>query len=232
MNKKNIFGGFVLILIALYLILSGIGVIQHLPLMQIIFTVLFVVWAIRGLVLLHSFEFFIPVGILGCMYDSQLGIEAITPWTWWLCIILIAIGFNIILGNVKKSRRKKAVFVSSTVEEYSNGSNVHIKNTFSQTSKYINSTDFVNADIENAFGQTNVYFDNAQMPSGVNGNINISNSFGQTDVYLPDTWHADIKKDAAFGSVNIHEHLNSNVVTNYVTINADCSFGEINIYFE
>ena len=74
------------------------------------------------------------------------------------------------------------------MDNSADGAYVSVKNMFSETSKYVNSTNFSSADIDNKFGQTNVYFNNAIMPAGVNGSINVENSFGETNIYIPGTW--------------------------------------------
>lgn len=236
MNKKNYYWGGIFILIALYIIVSRLGLFPKIPVMTIIFTVLFAAWALKGLFTLSSFDFFIPVGCLGIMYDDKLGIEAITPWTWWFAIILLAIGFDMILKNVKKSRQHSSKNGhrnhSGNVEDIQDGDTIRVKNMFSDISKYVNSTTFTGADIENSFGQANVYFNNAIMPAGVNGQINISNLFGETNVYIPRTWRVEVKPSSVFGNVKIHGQGNYDMDAHFLVIKADCSFGEINIYFE
>ena len=245
MNKKNYYWGGIFILIALYIIVSSLGIFPKIPVMTIIFTVLFAAWALKGLFTLSSFEFFIPIGCLGIMYDDKIGIEAITPWTWWFAIILLAIGFDMIFKNIKKSRHRssKTGYAgysansghrnrAGNVEDIQDGDIIHVKNMFSDISKYVNSTTFTGADIENSFGQANVYFNNAVMPAGVNGQINISNSFGETNVYIPHTWRVEVKPNSVFGNVEVHGQGNYDMDAHFLVIKADCSFGEINIYFE
>ena len=228
MSKKDIYWGFILILIALYIVVSSVGLLPKLPVVKIVFTILFAAWAIKGLCTLSSFEFFVPVGILGCMYQKALGIESLVPWPWWLAMILLVIGFDMVLKNVKKSYAK----YSGKVDNSADGAYVSVKNMFSETSKYVNSTNFSSADIDNKFGQTNVYFNNAIMPAGANGSINIENSFGETNIYVPGTWRAEIIRNATFGEVNVHGQGNNDMDAHFIVIKADCTFGEINIYFE
>ena len=58
MSKKDIYWGFILILIALYIVVSSVGLLPKLPVVKIVFTILFAAWAIKGLCTLSSFEFF------------------------------------------------------------------------------------------------------------------------------------------------------------------------------
>ena len=246
MSKKDIYWGFILILIALYIVVSSVGLLPKLPVVKIVFTILFAAWAIKGLCTLSSFEFFVPVGILGCMYQKALGIESLVPWPWWLAMILLVIGFDMVLKNVKKNRKYKKFHDSvnggytqqsyakypGKVDNSADGAYVSVKNMFSETSKYVNSTNFSSADIDNKFGQTNVYFNNAIMPAGANGSINVENSFGETNIYIPGTWRAEIIRNATFGEVNVHGQGNNDMDAHFIVIKADCTFGEINIYFE
>lgn len=234
MNKKSVFWGLAFILFAAYVVINKLGIMPAIPVMKIVFTVLLSAWALKGLFTLHFFEFFMPIAIIGCIFDSQLGIEAITPWTILFAAVLLSIGFDLIFKSLRKSKDEKRyrTYSENSYYDEQQGEYIHVSNVFSEQSKYVNSNCFKKADIDNSFGQTNVYFNNAIIPANTNAVIDVDNSFGQTNIYLPKTWRVEIKRDCAFGDIKVHGSGNNDMDAHLVYIMADCSFGEIDIYFE
>jgi len=110
------------------------------------------------------------------------------------------------------------------------GKKINIENAFGERSKYITSSDFVEANIENGFGTLNVYFENAQM-LGAQAAINIDNGFGKTSIYLPAAWRLSLDDDAGFGKIKVHGNPSMDPNAPLIYINASTGFGDINLYF-
>lgn len=232
MNKKNYFWGTVLILLAAYLIVARLGLIPELPVVTVLLTVLFAYLIVRGIIKRDFFEIFIPAALIGCLYDEQLHITVITPWILLLAALLVSIGLTLIFKNAgKKAEWKNQARFSSRIDNSMDGAYVMVRNTFSETNKYVNSNFFAKADIQNTFGQCNVFFNNAVIANG-NAQINVKNSFGEVNLYLPRTWRADVTRDCAFGEVNLRGEGNSDMDAPFVRVLGDCNFGEINVFFE
>ena len=104
MKKRNIFWAVILIFIAVYLVASKMHMIPAIPFFKILFTVIFVYTAVYGFVRLHFFEGMLSVGLLGCMYDKVLGIQAITPWTLLLAACLVGLALDLLFRNLKKQK--------------------------------------------------------------------------------------------------------------------------------
>lgn len=232
MNKKNLFWGIVLILLAAYLIVERVGLIPKLPILTILLTVIFVYMIIRGIMKWDFFEIFLPAALIGCLYDKELHITEITPWILLLAALLVSAGLTLIFKNTKKKTEwKNYAFANSHIDNSQDGSYVQVHNSFNGTSKYVNSNFFAKADVNNTFGQCNVFFNNAVIANG-NAIINVKNSFGEVNLYLPGTWRVDVKRDCAFGDVKMYGEGNHDMDAPFVQILADCNFGQINIYFE
>lgn len=103
-EKRNIFWAVILIFIAVYLVASKMHMIPAIPFFKILFTVIFVYTAVYGFVRLHFFEGMLSVGLLGCMYDKVLGIQAITPWTLLLAACLVGLALDLLFRNLKNKR--------------------------------------------------------------------------------------------------------------------------------
>ena len=126
MNKKSVFWGLAFILFAAYVVINKLGIMPAIPVMKIVFTVLLSAWALKGLFTLHFFEFFMPIAIIGCIFDSQLGIEAITPWTILFAAVLLSIGFDLIFKRFfpKKIREKTSYKFQLKFTDYKHIMNV------------------------------------------------------------------------------------------------------------
>lgn len=232
MKKKSIFWGLILILIAAYVVVSGLGLLPGISFLSILFTIIFAALVIDGISNRNIYEILLPLAGILCIYDEQLGITEITPWPILIAALLCSIGLHLIFKDTFKKRKNKAVYMNcGHVENSEDGAYVQVRNTFNELSKYVNSNYFSRADISNSFGQCNVYFNNAGMSNG-KAQASIANSFGEINVYFPRTWRVEVKQKTAFGSVKLHGNGNNDMDAPFIMVDADCSFGEINIYFE
>ena len=168
MKKKSIALGIVLILLAVYLVVSRLGFAPALPFFTIVFTLILAYTTIKGFVKLHFTEAFLSLAILGCIHDELLHIEALTPWTLLLVGLLLGIAFDMMFKGVRSRRKNKdrGMFMEwdsdngghiewesdLKVEDIPDGETVHVENTFGSKSKYVNSDAFSKAHIENSFG--------------------------------------------------------------------------------
>lgn len=241
MKKKKMKGiafAIVLILVAVYLIVSRLGYAPAYPFFTIVFSLVFAYTAVSGFLRLHFTEGFLSLALLGCIHDEALGITKLTPWTLLLAALLLGIAFDMIFRGVRKKRGgftsgwKISGKEGKRVESFSDdGGQVHVENCFGGVSKYVNSENFRSAHLENSFGELKVYFNNALL-AGDHAEIHAENSFGETDIFLPRTWKIECHQDCAFGSVNVHG--NGSTVPGAPVINLwlESSFGQIEVFFE
>lgn len=232
MNKKNVGWGLVLILLAVYLIVSRLGFWPNFPFFTVVFTIVFGYGVINGIAKRSFVQSIMSLAILGCIYDKQLHIEPITPWILLISALLISAGLEMIFKNIKKKNAYGNTYHFSTEKttDFVDGDYVRCENTFGSTCKYINSEHFTDANIENTFGTLNVYFDNAIMANGT-CNVKVENTFGETNLYFPKTWRVDCQQSAAFGDIKFRGQGSLDADAPLVRLNAEASFGSIQIYF-
>ncbi len=245
MNKKNLFWGFVLIVLAVYVLISRIGIIPDLPVGKILVSLICVYIMIKGVINRNFAEILIPLAVIGCQYDEVLGITKITPWPLLLAAVLISIGLSLIFPGKRKNGVNITYYSDGngkTVEQNTvngkfveegtqDGEIVHIENSFSGNSQYVNSQNLLRAKVENSFGQCNVYFHNATLKNG-KATIEAENSFGETNLYIPGAWRVQIEQDVALGDVKVYGSGNADMDAPSVLVHAECSLGCINIYIE
>lgn len=236
MRKKDITLALILILIAVYLIVSRLHLMPKLPVFTILFTVLFLYAAFRGFMRRHFFEAMVSLGIVGCINDNLLGIEELTPWTLMAAAVLIGIALDMIFKD-----KKKDVYIESNpyrdnhnngrVENGADGEFVKVENSFGTVSKYVNSGCLREARIENSFGTCNIFFDNAIL-GNARAQIKVENSFGTTNIYLPCIWRVNVSQETALGAVKFRGSGSSAQDAPTVDLRLECSFGEIMVVFE
>lgn len=240
MRRKSILFGIVLILLAVYLIVSRLGYAPAMPVLKLAFSAVLVYTAIRGFGRLCFTEGFLSLAILGCIHDEWLGIEALTPWTLLLAGLLLGIAFDMIFKGARARYGKKwgGSFYSgwktghvSEIEDFEDGGMVTVENSFGAKSKYVNSEAFTGAEIVNSFGECNVYFNNALL-AGSRARIKAENSFGETNLYIPRTWRVSVREESAFGSVNVHGRGSTEEGAPLVELELESNFGELSVYFE
>ncbi len=229
MKKTNIVGGLVLILLAAYLILNKLELLPDIQWFRLLVTVFLGLVTLKNIPKLDFFWIIMPLCVLGCMYDTELGIEAITPWTLLAAGFFLSIGLGMIFKKNKPFQLE--VHAGEKVENWQDGRRVHLVNSFNSVSKYVNTEAFSEAHIDNSFGSCNVYFNNAIMANG-NAKVVLDNSFGEMNIYFPRTWRMELTQDASFGDIKVHGAGNADMDAPFVQVDADTSFGSINIYFE
>lgn len=238
MKKNNITGGLILIVLALFLIGSSMGIIPTVPWFQILCTGLLAVLIIRSLWKRRFLGAVMSLCLVAWLWEKELGIEEITPWPLLLAGLLLGIGLNMIF------RREKQVHVhysghiherggvhTERTENYQDGRHVTFENSFSSVSKYVNSDAFSSAEFENNFGSANIYFNNAIVANG-EATVDVANNFGETNIYFPKTWRLHLSQESAFGAVKVYGAPNNDMDAPLITMKAEANFGCINIYFE
>lgn len=223
---SNLFWGLLLILMAVFMILSKMGLIKGISVWSVFFTVVFGALLIRGLIKRSFPSIFFSIAFLCIIYDEQLGITALTPWTVLLAALLLSIGMEI-LFHKKRSYRKFVTFGDDDVIDAQTRGDSDNKHVFG-----------INIDIERD-DDKEANDDRSRQQSGsgrdyheqsVQGEkIYQTNHFSSCSKYInPDTFEKGILENN-FGSMNIYfEDVVTQRKEGY--LNVDNSFGDMNIY--
>lgn len=232
-NGKKIFWGVVFVLAAVYMIVSRIYELPKIGLWTIILTIAMIAIIIKGIGELNFFEILFGAAFLCCIYDSQLGIEELTPWPVLGAALLGSIGLSMIFHKKKRvewtvGNGVRTEFGGSTSGSC-DGANILIENNFGSANRYINSENFCSASIKNNFGSLNVYFDNAIIQSGA-AYVDVESGFGSTNLYCPREWNIVNDLSRSFGTINEYGKSERSS-SNSLYIRGEANFGTINIYY-
>ena len=231
MKKNNIIGGILLILLAAFVVLNKVGMLPDIPWFRLIISIFMAYLVIRSIPKLNFFGIIMPLCVIGCVFDTELGIEAVTPWTLLLAGLLLSGGLGLIFKRKKHIEIEMKMDMNERTINEDDGRIIHLDNNFNSVSKYVNTEAFTEAYIENSFGSCNVYFNNAVMANGT-ANMELDNNFGQMNIYIPKTWRMELDRDVSFGNLRIHGEPNADMDAPCVVIKAECTFGNLNLFLE
>lgn len=232
MKKERIFWGILLLISGIFLVISKLGYFSDINAISIVFSVFLVGIIIKSIISISFAGILFPLAFLAIIYDEQLGITAITPWTVLLAALLGSIGLSLIF-----SKRKYHDYKKTSVDYESNDqvntdehNRVKINNSFTSTVKYINSDNFEYGEVDCAFGSVKVYFDKVQIKSE-RAELHLSISFSGMELYIPKGWQIENKAVSSFGTIREKNVNKSEVITNTLVLTGEVTFSGVDIIY-
>lgn len=236
--KKNYFWGVFLVLAGAYLVVSQMGYLPKVGAFTLVFTIVCIAALVQGVLHISFGSILFPLAFIGILYDKQLGITAITPWTILVAALLGTIGLNLIFGRFLKKHKYHCYSTSGhgkwnhgkkEESQSVDGENIDVEVSFGSVIRYVTSTDLHYASIEVSFGSVVVYFDNAQVPTG-NVTVNINSSFAGVELYVPASWQVINHMNSSFGAVD-EKNKRSTELSATLTLEGSNTFGGVSIYY-
>ena len=231
MKKESIFWGVLFILAGIFLIISKLGYFPDMNVFRLLLTVFLIAVIVKSLPRLNFSGILFPIAFICIIYDKQLGLTMITPWTVLIAALFGSIGISMIFHE-----RIKWINHEHNYEDYKfekidieDESNVRFKTSFGASIKYINTDKFEQADFNCSFGAMKVYFDKATM-SNESAIVRINASFSGIELYIPKTWNVDDQTNVFLGGVS-EKNRNNQITTNNLTLVGDISFSGVEIIY-
>ena len=231
MKKDSIFWGVLFILAGIFMIISKLGYFPNINVFSLLLTVFLVVVIVKSLRPINFAGILFPIAFICIIYDKQLGITNITPWTVLIAALLGSSGLSMIFHKYTKWVNTKHNCEDYKFEkiDVEDESNVRFKTSFGASIKYINTDKFEQADFNCSFGAMKVYFDKAIMSKN-NAIVRINASFSGIELYVPKTWNIDDKTNVSLGSVS-EKNRNDQITTNTLTLVGDITFSGVEIIY-
>lgn len=231
MKKDNLFWGLFLIAAAVLILVAKLGAFPDVSVMKIFWTLVFSVALVSSLVNLTFPGVYFSLAFLGILYDTELGITAITPWTILLVALLLSIGTCMIFTPKKKKKVKNHEFAGNdfVVFDEEDGNQFDFSSSFVGSVKYVNSDNFESANIDAKFAGMKVYFDNAIIQNG-HATVNLNVSFAGVELYIPKNWRVDNQMSASFGGVE-EKNRNNGADGPILTLQGNVSLGGVTILY-
>lgn len=207
MKKDKIMWGLLFLLAAVCLIAGKLDLLKGFDVISILLTIFLAGIFIKNLLKINFTGMLFSIAFLCILYDKQLGIEALTPWTVLVAAALGSIGLTLIFPR-KRIRVQNAPngHYQNPNEHFERVINEEDKNYvkcdvhFSSAVKYVNSDSFEGADVSCSFGAAKVYFDNALLKSN-QAFIRLNVSFAGVELYIPRTWKIINDANVSLGAV-------------------------------
>ncbi|EKN38220.1 hypothetical protein CFSAN001627_24224, partial [Clostridium botulinum CFSAN001627] len=173
--KRESFWGILLILGGVFLIISKLGYFPDVNVFSLLLTVFLAVIIVKSLLRINFVGILFPIAFICIIYDKQLGITNITPWTVLIAALLGSIGLSMIFHKHPKWVNNKYNCEDYKFEkiDIEDEGHVRFKSSFGASIKYINTDNFEQADFDCSFGAMKVYFDNAIMSNDNNAIVRI-----------------------------------------------------------
>lgn len=175
MKNKNILYGILFILAGSLILLNRLEIFGNINIINIALTIIFIVVSIYGFAEKKFYKALFPLAGICILYDKELGITSITPWTILLVTLFVSIGLSFIF--------KKNIVKKQNWKYQPNNSNNEYKVTFGGSVKYVTG-EVDKIDLSSLCGSLEVYFDNAVF---INGKleIDVNINCGSVKIYIP-----------------------------------------------
>ncbi len=227
-DKGNLFWGIFFIVAAVFLIIGKLDIFSGFSVMKLIITVFLAAWFLQSIGKRDFGGILFSLAFLCILYDNFLGIESLTPWTVLGAAAFGSIGLSFIFKKNPQHIFYQRPEHINTVENIENGIFV-FSNSFGESVKYVNSSDFTQATINNSFGDSKIFFDDAMIPSG-QAYININVKFGSTELFFPKTWNVINQATASLGDIKENNH-NSSTGSPTIILSGQVAFGSVTITY-
>ena len=236
-RREQIFWGIALIAIAALTVAGGMGYLGGLSFITILLTVVFGITLIRSLFPINFTGILFSLAFLGIVYNKQLGIEKLPPWTLLLVALLGSIGLTLIFGHNHHAHdhshnHNDAAFAyceNNEVINEADDSHVYQSTRFGGTTKYINSDNFKEATLECEFGGLEVYFNNVKVPEH-NAKISIYANCAGVELYIPKEWKVVDNIHCSLGAVS-YDNQPSSTGDVTVALEGEVKIGGVDIKY-
>jgi predicted membrane protein len=231
MKNEKYFWGILLVLTGAFLIISKLGYFPDVNAFSLVLTAFLVVIAVKSLLHLDFAGVLFPIAFICIIYDNQLGITNITPWTVLIAALFGSIGLSMIFHKQNRCIHIRHEHHNNKFEEIDveDGSYVRFRNVFSGSIKYVNTNNFEQADFDCSFGSLKVYFDNAVM-SNESAVLRLNASFSAIELYVPKSWRIENKTSLILGAID-EKNKNDQITTNTLTLTGDIKFSGVEIIY-
>lgn len=213
-KRANWFWGVFLVLGAVVLVTSQLGIFSyHVGLWPLLLAVFLVAAFVESLMHLAVWGMVFSLAFLAIIFAKPLGIAALAPWTILIAAVLLSLGLSLIIrpkrwyhydwrdqGNWSHHHHRDWSHHGEDDVETLDDSAIVVDVNMSNSIRYLQSSDFRQADVRVSMGNAKLYFDDVTLSDG-GALINVDAHLGGIQLYLPTDWNVKVDVDADLGSV-------------------------------
>ncbi len=228
MRKERVFWGLFLVIAGIALVVSKLGYFAGVNLFSLVATVFLVAIIIKSVFKMNFAGILFPLAFIGILFDDQLGITTITPWTVLIAATLGSIGLSIIFPKKKKWYGRSYDYDCNVID-VEDDSHIKLETLFSGSTKYVNSNSLEQVDLKCTFGGSTVYFDNATLKDG-KAIVRLDINFAGVELYVPKTWTVVSNANVSLGGID-EKNKGIGNGENILTLVGNVSFSGIEIIY-
>lgn len=189
-----------------------------------------VAWTVK------RFSFFsLAVAGLGLYFLLfNLGVTAfVLTWGVIWPSLLVLLGLTILYEALVPHKKHWTSCIHAekkTVNEFNeDGGRVHMECSFAEENRRVISESFAGGDVDVSFGKTELDLTSVKRFLG-GATLSVDVAFGNFDLVVPKSVRLNVKSDKSFGSIQTFGEPDMNT-QDVLTVNADVSFGSMNIRY-
>lgn len=229
MKKDNIFWGVLFLLAAVYLLISGFGLMPDINIVKLLIAVICVVTFVKSLCQLKFGGMLFSAAILLIIFKTMLGITWLSPWTILLAALLGTIGLNMIFGSSVKKHHRENIKTGSVNSEYVSGDDIVISGMFNGYKKNITSDNFKRVKVDARFSGMEISFDDAVIQNGT-AVVDLDVAFSSVELYVPSSWRIVNTTDALFAAFDEHRSSEDTSEGPTLLFEGKIRFGGVEVY--
>lgn len=213
-RTTKIFFAIGVILLAVVLILSDIGIIpgvgEYLSVWEILLSVVLIFCMGQGLIEGSPWQTMIPLTVLFCTFQDELAQlvgyreeKFVSTGVVILAALLVAIGWSGLRGQWKKKSSGR----------------------FGDAAVYVDAKDLGTYRVDNKLGSYDLFVENPEAYAG-DGTIEVDNKLGSVTIHIPRDWSVLVEMDNKLGSVDLR---GGNGNGPRLTVSGENKLGEVEI---
>lgn len=229
MKKDNVFWGVILVLAAVYVLTSSMGLMPDVNVVRLVAGVICVMVFCKSMYRLEFGGILFSAAIFVILFKGQFGIETLSSWSVLCAALLGSIGLDMIFGKSLKRKKEKNCFCGKSGETVVGSEVILDAGAFNGYKRSVSSDDFQKACIRAKFSGVEVSFDDAIIQSGF-AVIDLDVAFSGVQIYIPKSWTLVNETQCVFGGFEEHTVPYSGESGPVITISGNVKFAGVEVY--
>lgn len=227
---KKVICGLSLIACAICLLLSRTAYFTEVPMIRIAISLIMVLFGIEQFFDQSFVGMTTSLGVVVCLFRSELGLGNVHFGLILLSFILIGIGLSIIFTNKSYIGYHGKHGKHGSTEYREHDGCFEIDNSFTSKTQYVSIQNMKSGKIDNGLGNLTVYFNGSTLQDS-GALLDINNGCGSMTVYFPKNFRVDFHFDNGLGKINVHGESTKDESLPLLTVNVDNGLGAVDLYF-
>lgn len=202
-KKSNLVWGVFFMLAGVFTVMNAAGAFEGVDLFRTAFTLLMIPVVVVSIMDVNFWGIFFPFALLGIMYDSELGIEDLTPFPILIAAAFFSLGMSMLVP-------KKAMPGLGTQAAVGGTPNIdlYIRARMGRQIKSLPNGLFRSVAVDAFCADIKVYVSGAQLMDG-HGDLLLSCTVSNVELYVPRDWQVIAATDCTAKEIDEKGYVNA-----------------------